>query len=74
MRRIAALPTGIGHGLYGTFGYEAGEVWSPEQKAFLRQDGILGLVGNTPLGVITVGVSAGDAGRRKVFFTLGRWF
>jgi NTE family protein len=74
MRRIAALPTGLGQGLYGLVGYEAGEVWSPEQRAFLRQDGTLGLVGNTPLGLVTFGVSIGDAGHRKVFFTVGRWF
>lgn len=74
MRRIAALPTGLGQGLYGLIGYEAGEVWSPEQRAFLRQDGTLGLVGNTPLGLVTFGVSIGDAGHRKVFLTVGRWF
>ena len=74
MRRIAALPTGLGEGLYGLVGYEAGEVWSPEQRAFLRQGGTAGLVGNTPLGLITFGVSIGDAGHRKVFFTIGRWF
>ena len=74
MHRIAALPTGLGQGLYGVFGYEAGEIWSPEARAILRQDGIIGLVANTPLGLITFGVSAGDAGHRKVFITLGRWF
>lgn len=74
MRKIAALPTGLGQGLYGFLGYEAGEVWSPEERAFLRQDGTVGLVGNTPLGLITFGVSVGDAGHRKVFFTVGRWF
>jgi NTE family protein len=74
MRRIAALPTGLGQGLYGLIGYEAGEMWSPEQRAFLRQDGTVGLVGNTPLGLVTFGVSIGDAGHRKVFFTIGRWF
>jgi NTE family protein len=74
MRRIAALPTGLGQGLYGLFGYEAGEIWSPEQRAILRQDGTAGLVGNTPIGLVTFGVSIGDAGRRKVFLTLGRWF
>lgn len=74
MRRIAALPTGLGQGLYGLISYEAGEVWSPEERTFLRQDGTLGLVGNTPLGLITFGVSVGDAGHRKVFFTIGRWF
>jgi NTE family protein len=74
MRRIAALPTGLGQGLYGLLGYEAGEVWSPEEHAFLRQDGTAGLIGNTPIGLVTFGVSIGDAGHRKVFLTLGRWF
>lgn len=74
MHRIAALPTGLGQGLYGLLGYEAGEVWSPEQRVFLRQNGTIGLVGNTPVGIVTFGVSVGDAGHRKVFFTIGRWF
>ena len=74
MHRIAALPTGLGQGLYGLIGYEAGEIWSPEQHAILRQDGTAGLVGNTPIGLITFGVSVGDAGHRKVFVTVGRWF
>ena len=74
MRRIAALPTGLGQGLYALLGYEAGEIWSPEQHAILRQDGTVGLIGNTPIGLVTFGVSIGDAGHRKVFLTLGRWF
>jgi NTE family protein len=74
MHRIAALPTGLGQGLYLLVGYEAGEIWSPEQKAFLRQDGSAGLVGNTPVGLVTFGVAVGDAGHRKVFLTVGRWF
>ena len=74
MHRVAALPTGLGQGLYAVLGYEAGEVWSPDQRVILRQDGVAGLVGSTPLGVITVGASVGDAGHRKVFLTIGRWF
>lgn len=74
MHRIAPLPTGLGQGLYGLLDYEGGEVWSPERPAFLRQDGTVGLVGNTPIGLVTFGVSVGDAGHRKVFVTLGRWF
>jgi hypothetical protein len=68
------LPTGLGHRLYGVLGYEAGEIWSPETRAILRQDGLIGLLANTPIGLFTFGVSAGDAGHRKVFLTLGRWF
>jgi NTE family protein len=74
LHRLAALPTGLGQGLYGVFSYEAGEIWSPEARAILRQDGIIGLTANTPFGLMTFGVSAGDAGHRKVFLTLGRWF
>jgi NTE family protein len=74
MHRIAALPTGLGQGLYLILGYEAGEVWSPESRAFLRQDGTTGVLASTPLGVITIGGAVGDAGHRKVFVTLGRIF
>ncbi len=74
MHRFAALPTGLGQGVYGLFGYEAGEIWSPSTTAILRQDGLLGMVANTPLGLVTFGVSVGDAGHRKVYITLGRWF
>jgi NTE family protein len=74
LRRIAALPTGLGQGLYGSLGYEAGEIWSPEQRAILRQDGVAALIGNTPIGLVTFGISIGDAGHRKVFVPLGRWF
>ena len=74
MRRIAALPTGLGQGLYTVIGYEAGEIWSPQTKSILRQDGLTGLVASTPIGLFTFGGSVGDAGHRKVFVTLGRWF
>jgi NTE family protein len=74
LRQIASLPTGYGQGLYAIVGYEAGEIWSPEAHAILRQDGTAGLVAATPFGAITFGVSIGDAGHRKVFFTVGRLF
>ena len=74
LHRLANLPTGLGHGLFLATGYEAGSIWSPEHRSTLRQDGILGLLVNTPIGVMTVGGSVGDAGHRKVFFTLGRLF
>ncbi|HEV2275039.1 MAG TPA: patatin-like phospholipase family protein [Acidobacteriaceae bacterium] len=74
LRRLAPLPFGLGQGLYLTVDYEAGEIWAPERPAFLRQDILGGFVAATPLGMITFGGSIGDAGRRKVFFTLGRPF
>ena len=74
LHQIAPLPSGLGQGLYLTFDYEAGEVWTPERPSFLRQDGVAGFVAATPLGAVTLGGSVGDAGRRKVFFTFGRLF
>jgi NTE family protein len=74
LRQIANLPTGLGQGIYFVTGYEAGAVWSPERPSFLRQDGLAGVLLNTPLGTMTIGGSVGDAGRRKAFFTLGKLF
>lgn len=74
LRRIAALPTGLGQGLYAGISYENGQIWSPDQRAILRQDGTAGLIANTPIGFVTLGLSVGDAGHRKVFVTLGRMF
>jgi NTE family protein len=74
LRQILPLPSGIGQGIYASLGYEAGEVWSPQLPAFLRQDVLGALVAVTPLGAISLGASVGDAGRRKVFVTVGRSF
>jgi len=74
LHRIAALPTGLGQGLYAVFGYEAGEIWSPESSAILRQDGTAALLAATPLGSISIGGSVGDAAHRKFFITVGRLF
>ncbi len=74
LRKIGSLPTGYGEGIYGLIAYEGGEVWRPETRSMLRQDGVLGLVGVTPIGSLTLGGSVGDAGHRKIFFTFGRLF
>jgi NTE family protein len=60
--------------VYLATGYEAGNAWSPEKAAFLRQDGFGGILVSTPLGAITMGGAIGDAGHRKVFFTFGKLF
>ena len=74
LRRVASLPTGLGQGVYLTGGYEAGAVWSPETRAFLRQDVFGGVLLSTPLGAITAAGAVGNAGRRRVFFTFGKLF
>jgi len=74
LRQIAVLPTGFGQGVYATVAYEVGDAWSAHTHTTLRQDGLAGIVAATPFGVITVAGSVGDAGRRKIFFSLGRLF
>lgn len=74
LRRLAALPAGLGHGIYLVNAYEAGEVWTPEQRVFVRQDIFSGFVVDTPLGGITLGGSWGDAGRKKVLLSIGKLF
>lgn len=74
LRKLSSLPHLLGEGLYAATIYEAGQVWSPERRSFLRQDGGFGVVISTPLGSMLLGGAVGDAGRRKVFFSLGRLF
>jgi NTE family protein len=74
LRRIAVLPAGLGQGVYATVAYEVGDAWSPLTHTTFRQDGVAGVVASTPFGVITIAGSVGDAGRRKIFFSLGRLF
>lgn len=74
LHRIATLPTGLGQGLYAGLGYEGAEIWAPERRAILRQDGLFSIIAATPLGAITVGGAIGDAGHRKIFFSYGRLF
>jgi NTE family protein len=74
LHRLAALPLGLGQGIYSLVGYEAGETWSPESSAILRQDVTGGVVAATPLGSFSVGGSVGDAAHRKFFITVGRLF
>ncbi len=73
-RRIFTLPAPLGQGIYATAGYEAGRVWSPSFSTIERQDGIFGLVADTPLGAISLTGAVGDASHRKLVFTLGRLF
>jgi len=74
LHRLASLPTGLGQGMYFFTAYEAGEVWTPERPAYLRQDVFSGVTLDTPLGVITLGGSVGDAGHRKVLISIGKLF
>ncbi|WP_263408209.1 patatin-like phospholipase family protein [Terriglobus tenax] len=86
LRRIAKLPDPLGQSIYLALAYEAGQMRAPRSigvtgadyaqpvSSFLRQDVMFGVLAETPFGVISFGPSIGDAGRRKLIFTLGRSF
>ncbi len=74
LHKIAQLPAPLGQRLFAAVAYEAGKVWNLGEPSVLRQDALLGLLAETPLGPMGFGLSLGDAGHRKVFFSLGRAF
>jgi NTE family protein len=59
---------------YGAVGYELGRAWVPGIPATPRHSGTLGLLGETPFGLVFFGGAFGDQGDRKLFFRLGRAF
>ena len=74
LHRLATLPAPLGQSIYLGAAYEAGQMRAPDMRTVTRQDVYLGLVAETPLGVITIGPAIGDAGQHKLVFTLGRVF
>lgn len=74
LRRIAHLPAPLGQAIFVGGVFEAGQMRAPDQATITREDVSFGLVAETPIGVITVAPSIGNAGERKLTFTLGRLF
>ncbi len=74
LHRLIALPAPINGAVYFAVGYEAGQMGAPDGATTTEQDVYLGVVSETPLGVITLGPSFGNHGERKFLFTLGRFF
>ena len=74
LRQVANLPSFLGGRLFAVVAYEAARVSNVDQPAIFRQDGLAGVVGETPIGPVGFGVSIGDAGHHKVFVSIGRAF
>jgi NTE family protein len=55
-----------------TGAYEIGDAFSGRANPY--QDGMGGILSETPLGVVFFGGSVGEGGRGKVFFSLGNFF
>jgi NTE family protein len=64
--------------LFGRFyiglGWEIGKSWASGGSAIPYNDGLLGLYGETPLGLLFFGGAIGEHGDRKILFRLGRIF
>ena len=74
LRRIASLPQPLGQSIYLGFGIEAAQIRAPGVPVINRQDAFIGVVAETPLGVITLAPAIGSNGERKLVFTLGKLF
>ena len=74
LRKVASLPAVLGQSIYVGGVYELGQMRAPGTRTVTRQDVFLGLIGETPLGLISIGPAIGDAGRYKLVFTLGKVF
>ena len=74
LRRIAELPAPLGQSIYVGAAYELGQIRAPDMATITRQDVVLGLVAETPIGVVTAGPAFGTDGHRKFVFTLGKFF
>ncbi|WP_321477531.1 patatin-like phospholipase family protein [uncultured Paludibaculum sp.] len=55
-------------------GYELGNAFTSGQPPPPFHDGVVGLIRESPLGVVFFGASFGERGERKLFITVGRFF
>ncbi len=74
LRRLSAKPGSFLYRFYTAAAVEAGNAFFSTSDANPFFDGVAGVIGETPLGVVFVGGSIGESGNRKVFFHLGRFF
>jgi NTE family protein len=74
LRQIKSLPAPLSNALYlgGTF--EVGQMRSPDGATITRYDAYVGLVVETPFGVISVAPAFGNGSERKLVFTVGKLF
>jgi hypothetical protein len=55
-------------------GYELGGAFTSGDPPRPFHDGVLGLIRETPIGVVFFGVSVGARGEKKAFLSVGRFF
>ncbi len=74
LRRIYAMKPPVTGNVYlgGTF--EVGQMRAPGQATITREDVYIGIVAETPLGVVSFAPALGFSGDKKFVFTIGRFF
>ena len=74
LRQTYSLPSFISTKIYFGGWYEAGSAFERLDSARYRQSVSGGVLMETPVGPIFVGGSLAEGGRRKFYFSLGRFF
>ena len=74
LRSFSDKPVSLLGKLYLSGSYEIGNAFFRHQSANPFQDGAIGVVGETFIGVFFFGGSVGEDGEHKIFFRLGRLF
>ncbi len=74
LRETYALPSFFGGKIYLGAWYEGGSSFEKFDSVKYRQSATGGVVLETPFGPMFVGGSFAEGGRRKVYFSLGRFF
>ena len=74
LRQLRQLPAPLSSSVYVGGAFEYGQIRRPDGPTLNRGDIYLGIVAETPLGVLSLGPSVGNAGERKFNFTLGKLF
>jgi NTE family protein len=74
LHQLVKLPPLLGDKIYLAGIFEAGKVFGPYVRSQVPGNLAGGIIINTIFGPVTFGGAFGTAGRRRVFFTLGRTF
>ncbi|MGJ5820457.1 patatin-like phospholipase family protein [Paludibaculum fermentans] len=61
-------------GFRAVVGYETGNAFNAGDPLRPFNDGVAGLIRETPIGVVFLGGSVGERGERKIFISIGRFF
>jgi NTE family protein len=74
LRALSQNPESFLRHFHFNVGYEVGQAFMGSHSPSPVQDGVLGIAGETPLGIILLGGSYGNEGEGKFFFRIGKGF